>query len=72
LGKRGGAGNLVICEVLYIHIADEVLTNGVVDTAKLNLAARLGGDYYNEVNENNLFRLPKPKLHAIPQTAHTL
>jgi flavin reductase (DIM6/NTAB) family NADH-FMN oxidoreductase RutF len=61
LGTGGGAGNLVICEVVHIHIADEILNNeGHVDPAKLNIAARLGGDYYAEINENNLFRLPKP------------
>ena len=71
LGKHGGAGNLVICEVLYIHIDDEVLTDGAVDPAKLNLAARLGGDHYTEVNIDNLIKLPKPKINGIKSTAHS-
>jgi len=61
LGTGGGAGNLVICEVLYIHIADEVLNEDhTVNPAKLHLAARLGGDFYGEINRENLFKLPKP------------
>lgn len=61
LGYNGGAGNLVICEVVYIHISDEVLNkNRKVDPTKLDLVARLGSDWYCEVNSQNLFDLPKP------------
>ena len=61
LGQGGGAGNLVICEVVYIHIADEVLdTSGKIDPIKLKPVARLGGDYYSEISEENIFSLPRP------------
>ncbi|HEX4876488.1 MAG TPA: flavin reductase family protein [Chitinophagaceae bacterium] len=61
LGTEGGAGNLVICEVLCIHIADELLDeNKKIDQRKLHHVARLGGDWYCVVNENNLFTVPKP------------
>lgn len=63
LGNKGGAGNLVICEVLYMHIDDTLYDEGGhFDPHKLNLAARLGGDYYSEVNSDNLFSLPRPSL----------
>lgn len=61
LGTEGGAGNLVICEVLLIHIADELLDeNKKIDQRKINHVARLGGDWYCVVNENSLFKVPKP------------
>lgn len=61
LGTEGGAGNLVICEVLCIHIADELLDeNKKIDQRKIHHVARLGGDWYCVVNENNLFTVPKP------------
>ena len=61
LGTEGGAGNLVICEVLCIHIADELLDeNKKIDQRKIHHVARLGGDWYCVVNENSLFKVPKP------------
>jgi flavin reductase (DIM6/NTAB) family NADH-FMN oxidoreductase RutF len=61
LGKNGGAGNLVICEVLLMHIDDSLLdTNKKMDQRKLHQVARLGGDWYCVVNESNLFQVEKP------------
>jgi flavin reductase (DIM6/NTAB) family NADH-FMN oxidoreductase RutF len=61
LGTEGGAGNLVICEVICIHINDELLDeNNKIDQRKLHHVARLGGDWYCVVNESNLFIVPKP------------
>jgi hypothetical protein len=66
LGKEGGAGTLVICEVLYMHIDDMLYDkDGKFDPHRLNLAARLGGDFYSEVNSDNLFTLPKPNKIGI-------
>lgn len=66
LGNKGGAGNLVICEVLYMHVDDTLYNDqGQFEPQKLNLAARLGGEYYSEVNANNLFMLPKPNKIGI-------
>jgi flavin reductase (DIM6/NTAB) family NADH-FMN oxidoreductase RutF len=70
LGKEGGAGTLVICEVLYMHIDDTLYyEDGKFDPHKLNLAARLGGDFYSEVNSSNLFTLPKPNKIGIGMDA---
>lgn len=63
LGTEGGAGNLVICEVLVLHINDSLLdANKKMDQRKINHVARLGGDWYCVVNENNLFHVQKPNM----------
>lgn len=61
LGTEGGAGNLVICEILKIYVREEYLNEeGNLDQIKLDLVARLGGNWYSRNNENNLFEVPKP------------
>jgi flavin reductase (DIM6/NTAB) family NADH-FMN oxidoreductase RutF len=61
LGEAGGAGNLVICEVLCLHINDALLDDHKkIDPKKINHVARLGGDWYCKVDESNLFTVPKP------------
>lgn len=61
LGKEGGAGNLVICEVLRLHIDDSLLDeNKKMDQRHIHHIARLGADWYCVVNETNLFRVAKP------------
>jgi len=61
LGPEGGAGNLVICEVLLIHINEAILDeNGKIDPYKLDAVARMGGDYYLRANGDCIFELPKP------------
>lgn len=60
LGTEGGAGNLVICEVVKIHIAEEVLDEDqIIIQEKLDLVARAGGNYYNRA-KNGFFEIPKP------------
>ncbi len=64
LGTEGGAGNLVICEVLCMHIDDRILDeNKKIDQRKIHHVARLGGDWYCKVDEQNLFIVPKPNSH---------
>jgi flavin reductase (DIM6/NTAB) family NADH-FMN oxidoreductase RutF len=61
LGEEGGAGQLVIAEVLYKHVDDSILGNdGKIDQQKIQLVARLGGDWYCKVDEHSLFKVPKP------------
>lgn len=63
LGSQGGSGNLVICEVLYLHLDDSLLTSeDEFDQTKLDLVARLGGDWYCRVSKDNLFIVPKPNV----------
>jgi len=63
LGTGNGAGNLVICEILMLHI-DEQLMNAEkkMDQRKLNLVARLGDDWYCRIDETNLFEVQKPTI----------
>jgi len=61
LGANAGAGNLVICEVVLMHIREEVLDDhGRISPHKLNAVARMGGDYYLGMNVSNIFSVPKP------------
>jgi flavin reductase (DIM6/NTAB) family NADH-FMN oxidoreductase RutF len=60
LGTEGGAGNLVLCEVVRIHISESVLDeNGAIDQYKIDLVSRLGGNWYSRSNQG-LFEVPKP------------
>lgn len=60
LGSEGGAGNLVVCEVVKIHIDEVVLdSNGAIDQHKIDLVSRLGGNWYSRSNQG-LFEVPKP------------
>lgn len=60
LGDEGGAGNLIICEVLKMHISPEVLDEkGVLDQNKIDLVSRMGGNWYSRANQG-LFEIPKP------------
>ena len=61
LGAEGGAGNLIICEILCMHIDENILDeNRMIDQLKLHHVARLGGDWYCRVDEKNLFKVAKP------------
>lgn len=61
LGDQGGSGNLVICEIILMHIHDSVLNEaGSIDPLKLDAVARMGGDYYCRINEQSIFSVPKP------------
>lgn len=61
LSEDGGAGNLVIAEVVCMHVKSHLLNeHDQVNQADLDLVARLGGDWYCRVTEENLFEVPKP------------
>ncbi|MCS6794818.1 MAG: flavin reductase family protein [Raineya sp.] len=60
-GSEGGAGNLVICEVILAHIKEEILDEkGKIDTRKIDLVGRMGGEWYCRANGEALFEIPKP------------
>lgn len=60
LGNEGGAGNLIICEVVKMHISEEILDeNGAIDQYKIDLVSRMGGNWYSRANKG-LFEIPKP------------
>jgi flavin reductase (DIM6/NTAB) family NADH-FMN oxidoreductase RutF len=63
-GQEGGAGNLIICEMLAMHIKDEVLNEQQqIDPHKIDLVARMGGDYYCRASGSAVFEVPKPNLN---------
>ncbi len=74
LGTEGGAGNLIICEVLKMHISDRVLNDDdTINQEKLDLVSRAGGSYYSRA-KSGFFEIPKPLstlgigVDAIPES----
>lgn len=60
LGSEGGAGNLIICEVVNIHLCESILnTDQTINQEKLDLVSRMGGNWYSRANMG-LFEIPKP------------
>lgn len=60
LGKEGGAGNMIVCEVVKIHLQETILDNeGRIDQHKIDLVARAGGSFYSRAKEG-FFEIPKP------------
>lgn len=61
LGTEKGAGNLIMCEVKLIHVNVDVMTaTGKIDQEKIDLVARMGGDWYTRAHGAALFEVPKP------------
>ncbi len=63
-GTEGAAGNLVICQVVLMHVREDIVDErGFIDPFKLDAVARLGGDWYCRVQGNAIFKLPRPERH---------
>lgn len=63
-GQEGGAGNLIICDMVAMHVKDDVLNaNGQIDPHKIDLVARMGGDYYCRASGDAVFEVPKPNIN---------
>jgi flavin reductase (DIM6/NTAB) family NADH-FMN oxidoreductase RutF len=63
LGKSGGSGNLIICEILLIHICEKILDEkNKIDQKKINLIGRLGYDWYIKSSNESLFQINKNNL----------
>ena len=59
-GEEGGAGNLIVCEVVKLHVNEDVLAeDGSIDQYKVDLVARAGGNYYTRARDG-FFEIPKP------------
>jgi len=58
-GESGAAANLAICEVLKFHIAEDIFTNGIIDPVKIDLVARMSGNYYSRAG-SGVFEVEKP------------
>ncbi len=60
-GTEGGAGNLILCQVVLAHFKENILdANGKIDPTRLDAVARMGGDWYCRANGDALFEVPKP------------
>ncbi len=58
---KPGSGNLIVCEIVYIHMDEKILDeNGDIDPDKIDLVGRLGGDYYVRTSGDAKFIVPKP------------
>jgi len=61
MGNEGGAANLIICEVLLMHIAETILNaENKIDPHKIDLVARMGDNYYCRASGSSIFEVPKP------------
>ncbi|MBO0322936.1 flavin reductase family protein [Muricauda sp. CAU 1633] len=66
LAQTPGAGNLIIVKVELIHVNEAYFTDGVLDTEKLDLVGRMGGNWYIRAIKESLFEVPKPlRTHGI-------
>lgn len=66
LAKTPGAGNLILAKVELVHVDDAYFTDGVLDTEKLDLVGRMGGNWYIRAIKDSLFEIPKPlRTHGI-------
>lgn len=73
-GQEGGAGNLIICEVICMHLEEAILNeDGKINPHKIDLVARMGGDYYCRASGNAVFEVAKPNtslgigIDALPE-----
>jgi flavin reductase (DIM6/NTAB) family NADH-FMN oxidoreductase RutF len=78
MGNEPGAGNLVICEVINIHVSENAFDNkGNIDPIRLDLVGRMGGPYYIQTTSEGLFQIPKPVatiamgIDALPEHIRT-
>ncbi|MFL5766067.1 MAG: flavin reductase family protein [Bacteroidia bacterium] len=63
LGTNGGAGNLIICEIVMMHVDEKVLDdNKNIDPKKIDLVARMGGNWYSRASGDSLFEVAKPLM----------
>ena len=61
LGNEGGSGNLIISEIVLMHIDDAILdAEGSIDQTKIDLVGRMGGNFYCRAHGESLFEVPKP------------
>lgn len=66
MGQGGGAGNIVICQVLRMHISEDILNEeGKIDQHKIDLVGRLGGSWYSSSRNDALFQLAQPMVKTI-------
>jgi len=58
-GEGGASANIATCEVLKFHVAEDIFTNGIIDPIKIDLVARMSGDFYSRAG-SGVFVVEKP------------
>jgi flavin reductase (DIM6/NTAB) family NADH-FMN oxidoreductase RutF len=59
-GEEGASANMAVCEVLKIHVAEDMFTDGIIDPQKIDLVGRMSGDYYCRASGSSIFLVEKP------------
>lgn len=59
-GESGGSANMAICEILKLHVAEDIFTDGIIDPQKIDVIARMSGNYYCRANGKAIFEVEKP------------
>jgi len=59
-GEKGGSANIAICEILKLHIAEDIFTNGVIDPQKIDLVSRMSSNFYCRASGDAIFEVEKP------------
>lgn len=65
-GTQGGAANLIICEILVLHISEKVLdADKSISSYKMDYVARMGKNHYARIIPESILEIPKPKPHDV-------
>lgn len=59
-GEGGASANMAICEVIKLHISEDIFTNGIIDPQKIDLIGRMSGSYYSRASGDAIFSIEKP------------
>ena len=60
-GDKGSSANMAICEILKLHVAEDIFTNGIIDPRKIDLVARMSGRFYCRANGAAIFSVQRPQ-----------
>jgi flavin reductase (DIM6/NTAB) family NADH-FMN oxidoreductase RutF len=59
-GDGGASANIAICEVIKFHVDEDIFINGIIHPNKIDLVARMSGDFYCRAFGDNIFEVEKP------------
>ena len=60
-GDKGSSANMAICEILKLHVAEDIFTNGIIDPQKIDLVARMSGSFYCRASGDAIFSVQRPR-----------
>ncbi len=59
-GESGASANIAICEVVKFHVDEDIFVNGLIHPNKIDLVARMSGDFYCRAFGDAIFEVEKP------------